>query len=204
MSATSPLEAAERKFRILIADDHPLIRKTVRAVLEDDPRFEVYAEVIDGAAAIEETNRLKPDVVVLNVVMPVLNGLEAAKVIKSKVPESVIVILSSDADEEFVKQAMKAGATRLCVEEPRRRRSHSSHRGGPTGRRVRLCEVTVLVAVGLKRHAEHGRGSQPLSLRWLADGSSAKRSPPSLSTFTQLRLVYPSAVPSRRSPSSYS
>jgi DNA-binding NarL/FixJ family response regulator len=110
MSATSPLKAAERKFRILIADDHPLIRKTVRAVLEDDPRFEVCAEVIDGAAAIKETNRLKPDVVVLNVVMPVLNGLEAAKVIKSKVPESVIVILSSDADEEFVKQAMRAGA----------------------------------------------------------------------------------------------
>jgi DNA-binding NarL/FixJ family response regulator len=110
MSATSPLEAADRRFRILIADDHPLIRKTVRAVLEEDPRFEVCAEVVDGAAAIEETSRLKPDVVVLNVVMPVLNGLEAAKVIKSKVPESVIVILSSDADEEFVKQARKAGA----------------------------------------------------------------------------------------------
>lgn len=109
MSATSPLKAAERKFRMLIADDHPLNRKTVRAVLEDDPRFEVCAEVIDGAA-IEETNRPKPHVVVLNVVMPVLNGLEAAKVIRSKVPESVIVILSSDADEEFVKQAMKAGA----------------------------------------------------------------------------------------------
>ena len=82
----------------------------MRAVLEDDPRFEVCAEVIDGAAAIKETNRLKPDVVVLNVVMPVFNGLEAAKAIKSKVPESVIVILSSHADEEFVKQAMKAGA----------------------------------------------------------------------------------------------
>ena len=114
MSATSPLKAAERKFRILIADDHPLIRKTVRAVLEDDPRFEVCAEVIDGAAAIKETNRLKPDVAVLNVVMPVFNGLEAAKAIKSKVPESVIVILSSDADEEFVKQAMKAGYALMC------------------------------------------------------------------------------------------
>ena len=110
MSAISQLKAADRKIRILIADDHPLIRKTVRAVLEEDPRFEVCGEAINGAAAIEETGRLKPDVVVLNVVMPVLNGLEAARFIKYRVPETVIVILSSDADEEFVKQAKKAGA----------------------------------------------------------------------------------------------
>jgi DNA-binding NarL/FixJ family response regulator len=110
MSATSALKATDRKLRILIADDHPLIRKSVRAVLEEDPRFEVCGEAFNGAAAIEETSRLEPDVVVLNVVMPVLNGLEAAKVIKSKTPETVIVILSSDADEEFVKQARKAGA----------------------------------------------------------------------------------------------
>jgi len=58
MSATSPLKAAERKFRILIADDHPLIRKTVRAVLEEDPRFEVCGEAFNGAAAIEEAGRL--------------------------------------------------------------------------------------------------------------------------------------------------
>jgi DNA-binding NarL/FixJ family response regulator len=110
MSATSALTATERKLRILIADDHALIGKTVRAVLEEDPRFEVCGEAFNGAAAIEETSRLRPDVVVLNVVMPVLNGLEAAKVIKSKLPATVIVILSSDADEEFVKQAKKAGA----------------------------------------------------------------------------------------------
>jgi DNA-binding NarL/FixJ family response regulator len=110
MTATSSLKAVDRKLRILIADDHALIRKTVRAVLEEDPRFEVCGEAFNGAAAIEETGRLRPDVVVLNVVMPVLNGLEAARVIKSKLPATVIVILSSDADEEFVKQARKARA----------------------------------------------------------------------------------------------
>jgi DNA-binding NarL/FixJ family response regulator len=110
MHAVAPLRAADRKFRILIADDHPLIRKTVRAVLEEDPRFEVCGEAINGAAAVKETNRLKPDVVVLNVVMPVMNGLEAARVIKSEVPASVIVILSSEADEALVNEARKAGA----------------------------------------------------------------------------------------------
>ena len=110
MVAALPLRAPDRKLRILIADDHPLIRKVVRGVLEQDPRFEVCAEVVNGAAAIEEANRLKPDVVVLNVVMPVLNGLDAAKVIKSEVPASVIVILSTQADEVFVREAKKAGA----------------------------------------------------------------------------------------------
>jgi DNA-binding NarL/FixJ family response regulator len=110
MSARSQPRPAERKLRILIADDHPLIRQSVRTFLEEDPRFEVCGEATDGAIAIEETERLKPDVVVLNVVMPVLNGFEAAKAIKAKVPESVIVILSSEADERFISHARKVGA----------------------------------------------------------------------------------------------
>ena len=110
MSARPQLRPADRKLRILIADDHPLIRQSVRTFLEEDPRFEVCGEATDGAGAIEETERLKPDVVVLNVVMPVLNGFEAAKAIKAKVPESVIVILSSEADERFVSHARRVGA----------------------------------------------------------------------------------------------
>jgi DNA-binding NarL/FixJ family response regulator len=116
MSVPSPLKLSDppktsnSRLRILIADDHAQIRKVVRAVLENDPRYEICGEVIDGGAAVEATIRLKPDVVVLNVNMPVLNGLEAAREIKSKAPKTVIVILSSHADQEFIRQAELAGA----------------------------------------------------------------------------------------------
>jgi len=96
--------------RVLLADDHVIIRKRVRAVLETHPRFDVCAEVEDGAQAVEEALRVKPDVVVLNVTMPVLGGFEAAREIRAKLPESAIVILSSHADKHFIAEAKKVGA----------------------------------------------------------------------------------------------
>jgi DNA-binding NarL/FixJ family response regulator len=100
----------DRTIRILIADDHPVVRKMVRSTLEEVPHFRVCAEVEDGATAIKEAQRLKPDVVVLNMHMPVLSGFEAAREIKASVPESVIVILSSDVDRGFIEEAKKIGA----------------------------------------------------------------------------------------------
>jgi DNA-binding NarL/FixJ family response regulator len=100
----NPATPDEPRLRILVADDHPVIRKSVRTVLEAHPRFDVCAEVADGVEAIEQAMRLKPDVVVLNITMPVLSGLEAAREIKVKLPESAIVILSSHADQQFVQE----------------------------------------------------------------------------------------------------
>jgi len=100
-----------QRLRILIADDQPMIRKQVRLILERcHPRFDVCGEAYDGADAIAKAHQLKPDVVVLNVSMPVLNGLEAARKIKFEIPGTAIVILSSNADKYFVAEARKAGA----------------------------------------------------------------------------------------------
>jgi DNA-binding NarL/FixJ family response regulator len=93
--ATASNLASDRKLRILLADDQVFIRKMVRTVLEGCSDFEVCGEATDGATAVEEALRLKPDVVVLNVSVPILSGFEAAREIKSKQPESAIVILSS-------------------------------------------------------------------------------------------------------------
>jgi two-component system nitrate/nitrite response regulator NarL len=81
----------------------------VRSTLQTHPHFEVCGEAINGAEAIEQAEKLKPDVVVLNVSMPVLNGFEAARGIKTILPESAIVILSSNADQRFVEEAKKIG-----------------------------------------------------------------------------------------------
>jgi two-component system nitrate/nitrite response regulator NarL len=111
---TEPVAAARkptgRQVRVLIADDHPLIRKTVRSTLQAHPDFEVVGEAVDGATAIEEAKKLKPDVVILNITMPVKNGFEAAREIKMILPESAIVILSSNADQRFVEEAKRVGA----------------------------------------------------------------------------------------------
>ena len=99
----------DRRVRVLIADDHPVIRRMVRSVLQVHPNFEVCGEAMDGAQAVEEAKKVKPDVVVLNVTMPVMNGFEAAREIKAILPNSAIVILSQNADREFVEEAKKIG-----------------------------------------------------------------------------------------------
>ena len=81
----------------------------VRSTLQQHPKFEVCGEAADGAQAVEEAKKLKPDVVVLNVSMPVLNGFEAAREIRATLPKSAIVILSSHADERFVREAKEIG-----------------------------------------------------------------------------------------------
>jgi two-component system nitrate/nitrite response regulator NarL len=111
MSAASSQIAPNRRIlRILIADDHPIIRKHVRGILERQSHFRVCGEAYDGADAIEEAKRLKPDVVVLNVSMPILNGMDAARKMKAELPEMAIVILSSNADKHYVDEAKKIGA----------------------------------------------------------------------------------------------
>jgi DNA-binding NarL/FixJ family response regulator len=89
-AASTRIKNFGRKVRILIADDHPVIRRVVRSTLQRQPHFEVCGEVENGLEAVEEAKKLKPDVVVLNVSMPVLNGFEAAREIKKTVPESAI------------------------------------------------------------------------------------------------------------------
>jgi two-component system response regulator NreC len=96
--------------RILLADDHNVIRRGLRLLLESQPDFRVVAEAADGRQAVELVEREQPDVAVLDIAMPTLNGLEAAQRISSKFPQTAIVILSMHSDETYVLRALKAGA----------------------------------------------------------------------------------------------
>jgi DNA-binding NarL/FixJ family response regulator len=98
-----------RKVRVLIADDHPNIRRAVRYLLQSQPHIEVCGEAADGAQAIQKAKQLTPDVIVLNINMPVLNGFDAAREIKTTLPKSAIVFLSQNADKYFVEEAKKIG-----------------------------------------------------------------------------------------------
>jgi two-component system, NarL family, response regulator NreC len=103
--------------RIILADDHPAMRHGLRLVLEQQPDFEVVGEVSDGREAVALADTLKPDVAVLDITMPNLNGIEAARQIAAKQPDISIIILSMHADESFVLRALKAGARGYVLKE---------------------------------------------------------------------------------------
>ena len=96
--------------RVLIADDHPLIRSGLRALLARERDFEVVGEAADGYQALELVEQLKPDVVMLDVSMPRLNGIDVAQKISEKIPSTRVIIVSIHSDEGYVLRALKAGA----------------------------------------------------------------------------------------------
>jgi two-component system, NarL family, response regulator NreC len=96
--------------RVLIADDHPLIRSGLRALLGREKEFEVVGEAADGYQALELVEQLRPDVVMLDVSMPRLNGIDVAKKIAETTPSTRIIIVSIHSDESYVLRALKAGA----------------------------------------------------------------------------------------------
>ena len=98
------------KTRILLADDHVVMRSGLRMVLEKREDLEVVGEADDGRQAVELAARLLPDVAVIDVSMPHLNGIDAAKQIAAKHPATAIVILSMNSDETYVLRALKSGA----------------------------------------------------------------------------------------------
>jgi DNA-binding NarL/FixJ family response regulator len=98
------------KIKILLADDHIVMRRGIRALLERRPEFEVVAEAGDGREALQLTETHSPDVVVADIAMPNLNGIEAARQIAQRRPQTAIVILSMHSDESYVLRALKAGA----------------------------------------------------------------------------------------------
>ncbi len=96
--------------RIVLADDHVVMRNGLKLLLERQPNFAVAGEAVNGREAVEICEKLKPDVLVLDIAMPNLNGIEAARQISAKLPQIAIVILSMHSDESYVLRALKAGA----------------------------------------------------------------------------------------------
>lgn len=98
------------KIGVLLADDHTLIRAGLRRVIEAEPDLSVVGEADNGREAVAMAQALKPDVVVMDVGMPSLNGIEATDQIRAALPDTQIVMLSMHSDEGYVLRALKAGA----------------------------------------------------------------------------------------------
>jgi DNA-binding NarL/FixJ family response regulator len=101
--------AAGAPIRVLIVDDHPLVRSGARVML-DDPGIEIIGEAATGRESIQQAVKLRPDVVLMDIGMPDMNGLEATAAIKRECPETAVVILTGDSSRNFIRSAIEAGA----------------------------------------------------------------------------------------------
>jgi two-component system response regulator NreC len=100
----------KKHYRIVIAEDHTILREGLRALLSSDPDFEIVGEAEDGRAAIRRVETLLPDLVLMDLSMPRMNGLEAIKDIKKQSPDTKIVALTVHKAEEYILATLKAGA----------------------------------------------------------------------------------------------
>jgi DNA-binding NarL/FixJ family response regulator len=104
-----------KKFRILIADDHAMIRDGVKALLSKNENFEVVDEAVDGEQAVSKFRSLKPDLLILDISMPNMNGMDTVKIIIKEFPDAKIIILSMFDDDDYIDMCMQYGVKGYVV-----------------------------------------------------------------------------------------
>ncbi len=122
--------------RVLIVDDHTIVRKGIRALLTEIAGIEVVGEAADGQEAVAQANSLRPDVILMDLAMPKMDGIEATRQIKTSQPESRILVMTSFATDDKVLPAIKAGALGYLLKESAPedlvQAIHQIHRGEPS------------------------------------------------------------------------
>ena len=106
-----------KRITILLAEDHQIVREGLRKLLEADSNIQVVGEAATGRQAVALTNKLHPDVVVMDIAMPVLNGLEATRQIRQAVPDTKVLILSAHSDDAYVEEVMALGAAGFLIKQ---------------------------------------------------------------------------------------
>jgi len=133
------------KIRVLLADDHTILRDGIRALLDDQADIEVIGEAGDGQATVKMTAQLQPDVVVMDIAMPLLNGLEATRQIQRDFPQVKVLILTMHENEEYIRQVLAAGALGYVLKDAAARDLLSAIRAVYQGEAVLSPAITRLV-----------------------------------------------------------
>ncbi len=105
------------KIHILLVDDHTILRAGLKMMLNAQPDMDVVGEAHDGRAAIQEAQRLQPDIVLMDITMPDMNGIEATRQIKKVLPDAKVLVLTMHENDEYVFQALRAGASGYILKE---------------------------------------------------------------------------------------
>lgn len=105
------------KIRVLLADDHTILRAGLKMMLNAQPDIEVIGEASDGRQALQEAQRLLPDVIIMDITMPDCNGIEATRQVKRLLPETRVLVLTMHENEEYLFQMLRAGASGYMLKE---------------------------------------------------------------------------------------
>jgi DNA-binding NarL/FixJ family response regulator len=142
--------------RLLLADDHTMMRDGLKALLSASPDISIVAEASDGREAVRLGEQLKPDVVLMDIAMPELNGIEATRMLRTRLPDTSVVILSMHSTSEHVFRAFAAGARGYLLKESAGAEAHEAVRTVYAGRRYLSRSIAAIESS--ERFAEAGRG----------------------------------------------
>lgn len=166
--------------RILLVDDHALVRAGMRSLLRDIPGVEVVAEASDGGEALIQAERVRPDVVLLDIAMKGMNGLEAAARLRERLPETKVVILSMHTSEEYVLLALRAGASAYLIKDSATSELELALNSVMRGETYLSPAISRQVVDGYVQRVGSGIGADPLTprqrdvLKRIAEGRSTK------------------------------
>ena len=172
------------KIRILLADDHPMVRSGLIKLLEPFKEFIIIGEASDGEEAVAMTKKLEPDVVIIDLSMPKLSGVEATKIIRKNFPSAKVLVLTMYDNEEYVYQILKSGAGGYMLKNSGRDELAAAIRAVARGDRFFSPRVSEIVMEAYLRKSE-GRDDLPMNdddlpltkrereiLQYIADGSN--------------------------------
>jgi two-component system, NarL family, response regulator NreC len=142
------------KTRILIVDDHDVVRSGLNVLLRSAPDFAVVGEAADGEEALKQAAKLKPDIVIMDISMPKLDGIEATRLIKERQPEVKVIILSVHEDEEYAYQILKAGASGYLLKNAGRKEIFEAVRSAMSGERFFSPGISRIIVQGFVSRAK--------------------------------------------------
>lgn len=167
--------------KVLIADDHQLFREGLVNLISSAPDIEVIAEAKDGKEATEKTRKLKPDIVLIDIGMPVMNGIEATRIIKKENPKTKVIAVSMHSDRQFVKGILEAGADGYLLKNCTYRQLIDAVQSVISGKKYLSDDITEMVIQGYLDPADvNNEGQIDLSERELevlklyAEGKSTR------------------------------
>ena len=164
-----------KKLSILIADDHPVVRDGLRGMLESQLDFEVVGEAADGAQAIKLVEELRPEIVLMDLRMPQVDGVTAIREIKSSQAETQILVLTTYDSDADILRAIEAGATGYLLKDSSREELYGAIRATARGDTVLAPSVAARLVGQMRAPAEERLSSRELEvLQLVAEGASNK------------------------------